>query len=34
MTCSAPSERTISAFSGEETTHTGMAPPLRAIWVA
>ena len=34
MTSSAPIARTISAFSGLETTQTGMAPPLSAIWVA
>ena len=34
MTSSAPILRTMSAFSGEETTQTGMAPPLSAIWVA
>ncbi len=34
MTCSAPMARQSSAFSGEETTQTGMAPPLTAYWVA
>jgi hypothetical protein len=34
MTSSAPMERTIAAFSGLLTTHTGIAPPLSAIWVA
>ena len=34
MIRSAPILRTISAFSGLLTTHTGIAPPLSAIWVA
>ena len=34
MTSSAPMLRTIAAFSGLDTTQTGMAPPLSAIWVA
>ena len=34
MTSSAPIRRQISAFSGLETTHTGMPPPLRTSWVA
>ncbi len=34
MTSSAPIRRHSSAFSGEETTQTGIAPPLSAIWVA
>ena len=34
MTSSAPIRRQISAFSGLDTTHTGVAPPARAICVA
>ena len=34
MMSSAPMARQISAFSGEETTQIGVAPPARAIWVA
>ena len=34
MMRSAPMLRTISAFSGDDTTQTGVAPPLSAIWVA
>ena len=34
MTLSAPMLRTIWAFSSLETTQTGLAPPLRAYWVA
>ncbi len=34
MTSSAPILATMSAFSGLDTTQTGMAPPLSAIWVA
>ena len=34
MISSAPIRRQISAFSGDETTHTGVAPPLSASWVA
>src|SRR5215469_7243344 len=34
MTYSAPIDRQISAFSGDETTQTGVAPPLSANWVA
>src|ERR1044072_366619 len=34
MTKLAPIRRQISAFSGLDTTQTGVAPPPRAIWVA
>ncbi len=34
MTASAPMDRQISAFSGEETTQIGLAPPASANWVA
>lgn len=34
MTCSQPWERTISAFSSEETTPTGMPPPFLTSCVA
>src|SRR6266540_4663918 len=34
MISSAPMLRQMSAFSGLETTHTGIAPPLSANWVA
>src|SRR4029450_8510400 len=34
MISSAPIARQISAFCGDETTHTGIAPPFRANWVA
>ena len=34
MTSSAPIRWQISAFSGLDTTQTGVAPPLRASWVA
>src|SRR2546427_2883400 len=34
MTSSAPIRRQISAFSGLDTTHTGIAPPFSANWVA
>src|SRR3954471_5400116 len=34
MTSSAPIDRQISALSALETTHTGVAPPLRAYCVA
>ena len=34
MTSSAPIRRQISAFSGLDTTQTGVAPPFSANWVA
>src|SRR4051794_2673960 len=34
MIASAPMARQISAFFGEETTQTGVAPPASANWVA
>src|SRR3954463_11939637 len=34
MISSAPIARQISAFSGDDTTHTGVAPPLSAYCVA
>ena len=34
MISSAPIARQIAAFSGEETTQIGVAPPASAIWVA
>ena len=34
MMSSAPMARQIAAFSAEETTQMGVAPPARAIWVA
>src|SRR4051794_35611534 len=34
MISSAPMRRQISAFCGDDTTHTGIAPPFSAYWVA
>src|SRR5436190_8677015 len=34
MISEAPIARQISAFSGDDTTHTGIAPPFSANWVA
>jgi hypothetical protein len=34
MISSAPILRQISAFCGDDTTHTGIAPPFSTYWVA